>query len=108
MCIRDINLAVLLQDQGEYAEAERLVRRSIEIDEKALGKDHPNVATGYNNLAVLLRDQGKYAEAEPLLRRSIEIFQANFGPNHPQTLKAKSNYDGLRRLIDQKSGNSAR
>ena len=102
------NLAVLLQDQGKYAEAEPLYRRAIEIDEKALGKEHPDVATRYNNLASLLQDQGKYAEAEPLYRRAFEILQASFGPEHPKTLAVKSNYESLRRLIDQKSGRSAR
>jgi tetratricopeptide (TPR) repeat protein len=108
VAIRYNNLALLLQDQGKYAEAEPLLRRAIEIDEKALGKEHPDVAIRYNNLAVLLKAQGKYAEAEPLLRRAIEIFQASFGPEHPKTLVVKSNYDSLRRLIDQESGNSAR
>ena len=87
------NLAVLLKDQGKYAEAEPLFRRAIEIDEKALGKDHPDVANDYNNLAGLLQDQGKYAEAEPLYRRAIEIFQTNLGPDHPNTFAAKRNYD---------------
>jgi tetratricopeptide (TPR) repeat protein len=96
------NLASLLQDQGKYAEAEPLYRRAIEIDEKALGKEHPGVATDCNNLALLLKAQGKYAEAEPLYRRAIEILQSSFGPEHPNTLTAQSNYDALRRLIDQK------
>jgi tetratricopeptide (TPR) repeat protein len=101
-------LALLLQDRRKYVEAEQLLRRAIEIDEKTLGKDDPDVARDYNNLAMLLRDQGKYSEAEPLLRRAFEVLQASFGPEHPKTLMVKSNYDSLRRLIDQKSGNSAR
>ena len=95
-CSRYNNLAGLLQNQGKYAEAEPLYRRAIEIDEKTLGKDHPDVARDYNNLARLLQDQGKYAEAEPLYRRAIEIFQASLGPDHPNTLTVKRNYDGLR------------
>jgi hypothetical protein len=39
--------------------------RAIEIGEKTFGKEHPDVATRYNNLAVLLQDQGRYDEAEP-------------------------------------------
>jgi len=46
--------------------------RAIEIGEKALGKDHPDVAVWYNNLAVLLQARGKYDQAEPLYRRAIE------------------------------------
>ena len=36
---------LLLQAQGKYAEAEPLFRRAIEIGEKTLGKEHPDVAT---------------------------------------------------------------
>ena len=50
---------LLLQAQGKYDEAEPLYRRAIEIGEKALGKDHPNVAIRYNNLASLLQDSGQ-------------------------------------------------
>jgi tetratricopeptide (TPR) repeat protein len=102
------NLAFMLEAQGKYAEAEPLYRRAIEVDEKALGREHPSVARDYNNLAFMLQDQGKYAEAEPLYRRAIDILQASLGPEHPKTLTAKTNYDSLRQLIDQKSGNSDR
>ena len=40
-------------------EAEPLYRRAIEIGEKVLGKDHPDVATSYNNLAMLLQGPGQ-------------------------------------------------
>jgi hypothetical protein len=35
----------LLYNQGEYDQAEPLYRRAIEIDEKVLGKDHPESAS---------------------------------------------------------------
>lgn len=43
--------------QGKYAEAESHSKRAAEILEEALGPDHPNVATAFNNLAALLREQ---------------------------------------------------
>jgi tetratricopeptide (TPR) repeat protein len=46
-------LALVYQAQGRYAEAERLLKRSLAIDEKALGPDHPDVATAMSNLATL-------------------------------------------------------
>ena len=39
--------------QGRYADAEPLYKRALAIYEKALGPDHPYVATTLNNLAVL-------------------------------------------------------
>ncbi len=54
---------VLYDDQGKYAEAEPLHKRSLAIREKALGPEHPDVAQSLINLAELYRAQGKFAEA---------------------------------------------
>ncbi|CAN0589164.1 unnamed protein product, partial [Laminaria digitata] len=40
-----------------YAEAGPLYKRSLAIKEKALGPEHPSVATSLNNLALLLKTQ---------------------------------------------------
>ena len=46
-----------LESQGKYDEAEALHRRGLDICERALGPDHPDVATSLNNLAELLEKQ---------------------------------------------------
>ena len=46
---------------------------ALAIYEKALGREHPNVAASLNNLAALYDTQGKYAEAEPLYQRALAI-----------------------------------
>ena len=51
---------------GRYAQAEPLLKRSLQIRETKLGPDHPDVATTLNNLALLYKKTGRYAEAEPL------------------------------------------
>jgi tetratricopeptide (TPR) repeat protein len=50
----------LYSDQGRYAEAEPLYKRSLAIREKAFGPDHTNVAVSLNNLAELYRAHGLY------------------------------------------------
>jgi hypothetical protein len=40
----------------------------LEIQKKALGEDHPDLATIYNNLGSVYKDQAKYEEAERLLK----------------------------------------
>ena len=42
---------MLYRTQGRYADAEPLYKRALAIREKALGPDHPDVATSLNNLA---------------------------------------------------------
>jgi tetratricopeptide (TPR) repeat protein len=66
-------LAKLYQDQRKYEEAEPLLKRALQINEKRLGPEHPNTATSLNNLALLYQAQGKYEEAEPLLKRALQI-----------------------------------
>ena len=67
------NLAGSMNAQGQYAEAEPLYQRALDIWEKALGPEHPHVAASLNNLAEFYRAQGQYAKAEPLYQRSLAI-----------------------------------
>jgi tetratricopeptide (TPR) repeat protein len=60
------------------------------------GKDHPTVATDYNNLAALREDQGKYDQAEPLYRRAIEIDEKVLGKDHPNVA---TDYNNLAHLL---------
>ncbi len=85
--------------QGQYAEAEPLYKRSLAIREKALGPQHPHVATSLNNLADLYRAQGKYAEAEPLYQRALGLVEKALGPEHPHVAQSLENYAALLREI---------
>jgi tetratricopeptide (TPR) repeat protein len=67
------NLAALYDTQGDYAKAEPLVKRSLAIWEKALGPDHPNVATSLENMAVLYRATKRDKEAQELEKRAERI-----------------------------------
>jgi tetratricopeptide (TPR) repeat protein len=75
-------LANLLQDADRVQEAELLLRRALDIDEKSLGPEHPDVAADLNELGVLLQDSKRFEEAEPLLRRALVIDEMNLGPDH--------------------------
>jgi len=55
------NLALLYQDQDQYAQAEPLYSRSLAIREKTLGADHFLVGESLGNLASLYQDQGRFA-----------------------------------------------
>jgi tetratricopeptide (TPR) repeat protein len=76
-------LGMLLDEKALHVEAEQLIRRSLAIDEKSFGPDHPNVAIRLNNLAQLLQDTSRLVEAEPLMRRALAIDEKNLGPDDP-------------------------
>ncbi len=67
--------------------------------EKALGPEHPHVATSLNNLALLYAAQGRYAKAEPLYQRALAIVEKALGPDHPNVATSLENYAALLRKI---------
>jgi hypothetical protein len=67
--------------------------RSLSIDERIYGADHPDVAIDLNNLAGLYKSQGRYSEAEPLYLRSLQICEQRLGVDHPSTVTVRQNYD---------------
>ena len=78
-----------------YAEAERLFRRALRIDENIFGKENPRVATNLINLAALLKDTNQMDKAEPLMRRALSILEKRFGKEHPNVATNLINLAGL-------------
>ena len=89
------NLADAYTNQRRYAEAEKLLKRSIVITVKAFGPDHADVAQGLNNLAALYARQGRNAEAERFFKQSVATFEKTLGPNHPELAGVLDNLAGL-------------
>ncbi len=74
--------SVRLRRAGKDEEARPLAERALELREKALGPEHPDVAHSLNNLAILYHLKGDYAKAEPLYQRSLAIMEKALGPEH--------------------------
>src|SRR5712691_8996740 len=82
-----------LYQQGQYDRAEVVAQQALEVAEKAVGPNHPDVATSLTNLAVLYDAQSQYVghttdrgmstQAEPLAKRALAIWEKARGPNHP-------------------------
>ena len=82
-------------DGGRYAEALPALQQSLALREKALGPEHPDVATDLNNLAALYHAQGAYAKAEPLYQRSLKIWEKALGLDHPDVAQSLNNLAAL-------------
>jgi tetratricopeptide (TPR) repeat protein len=76
---------------GEYTTAERFLRLSLEIREKALGREHPDTFTSVSHLGSVLSRQGKYNEAEAMQRRALEGREKALEREHPDTFTSVSN-----------------
>jgi tetratricopeptide (TPR) repeat protein len=75
------NLANLYRAMGRYAEAEKLAIQALEIQVKAVGRDHPMVANSLNNLAEIQSSLGRNREAEVTFRRALAIERKTLGPD---------------------------
>ena len=76
---------------GDYEKALPLYQRALEISEKVLGPQHPDVATTLNNLAGLYESMGDYEKALPLYQRALEIREKVLGPQHPYVATTLNN-----------------
>jgi tetratricopeptide (TPR) repeat protein len=79
-------LALVLDMQGKYEEAEGMNRQTLARREKVLGPDHPDTLTSMGNLAGVLDRQGKYEEAEGMNRQTLARREKVLGLDHPDTL----------------------
>jgi len=75
-------LAVVYSDQGRYAEAESLLKRALQIYERAGRKNHPWTAECMHDLATLYERQQRYQEAEPLRNHTIDVYQQSGAEAH--------------------------
>ncbi|HLZ61583.1 MAG TPA: FxSxx-COOH system tetratricopeptide repeat protein [Ktedonosporobacter sp.] len=73
--------AIYLRDRSRYAEAESLLLHALEIFERQLGPEHPEVAMPLNILANLYLYQGKYEQVEPLCKRALQLLEQH--PEYP-------------------------
>jgi tetratricopeptide (TPR) repeat protein len=84
-----------LYERGQYAEAEPLYRRTVEVRRAALGERHPDYAESLNNAAILLGEMGRHAEAEPLYRQAMDIIRTALGKRHPRFAVSLNNLAAL-------------
>ena len=91
---------MLYKSQHRYTEAEPLLQRALASMEKALGRDHSEVAISQNNLAMLYYQQGKYEQAAEPFEHIITNLQHAL-PGHPALAKAMENYALILRKLDR-------
>ncbi|CAN0216421.1 unnamed protein product [Ectocarpus sp. 13 AM-2016] len=67
--------------------------------EKAVGLDHPDVATVLHNRAGALIAQENHKEAFPLLERALTIRTKKLGENHPDTVGTRNRLEFVREKV---------
>ena len=68
---------------SDYEEAARILQEAFEIQRRALGPWHPEVAKTLTRLADVMAATGEYGKAEPLIQQALRIRRKAYGPLHP-------------------------
>ena len=84
-------LASYYLHRGEARRSIAPARRVVELREKLLGTDHPNVAASMDFLGRCLGAAGEVREAESLLRRAVGGLARCLGGDHPAVGASLSN-----------------
>ena len=80
------NLAGVLEQSGDLDTAKTLNERVLEIRERALGLDSPQLARSLAILGKLHLELGDPAAAEPLLRRALALGRRQEPHRHPEII----------------------
>lgn len=81
-------LANIYSSLGEYAEAERQLRRTVALRKLHLGAGHPDSLQAVTELATVLNSLGRNQEAARLIRPTVVTLVQTLGPEHPHSISA--------------------
>jgi tetratricopeptide (TPR) repeat protein len=79
---RSHRLALVEFASGDFAQARMLHERGLELQQDALGPDHPGLAGGLANLANVHARMNVHAQARALHERALAIREQALGPVH--------------------------
>ncbi len=90
--------------ENRSTEAEDALREALELKEKALGNDHPDVPRTMDRLAELYKAHGKYVLCDALLKRSLSIKEKLYGPDDPTVATTLKNLADIYKLEGNAAG----
>ncbi|HYV47710.1 MAG TPA: serine/threonine-protein kinase [Myxococcaceae bacterium] len=75
-------------DERKIDAAIATAAQAVDLREKALPADHPDVARAYLTWGTMLNGSGHPARAEEAYRKALPVLQRALGPEHPQIASA--------------------
>lgn len=93
-----VRLGAIKLEQGNEAEAEECFRKALEIGDRTVGSDHPDLILLLNDLTRIYLRQSAFAAAEPLLLRLLEL-KRNKGEDHPEVATVLASLATVRQAL---------
>jgi TonB family protein len=85
-------------DAGNDTEAEEYFRKALEIGDRTVGPDHPDMILLLNDLTRIYLKQSAHASAEPLLLRLLEMKRSK-GEDHPEVATVMASLATVRQAL---------
>ena len=76
---------------ADYSQSLTWYKKSLDIRENVLGKDHPDTAATYNNIGLVYCNKGDYDKALEYYGKALDIFENVLGKDHPNTAATYNN-----------------
>ncbi len=86
------HLAEVLYHLGEFAEAEELWERALEIVEGVAGKEDPRLCPILDSLGAVYYRRGEMEQIEESCMRSLRISEVAYGRQHPKSIDRLLNF----------------
>ncbi|CAF5122386.1 unnamed protein product [Rotaria sp. Silwood1] len=92
-----VNLGETYREMKDYSTTFTYYQKGLEIREKKLPKDHPDLAVVYHNMAKLYLATRQYSMAMKNIQQAIEIAQQKLPSTHPRLLEYKETFEKIRK-----------
>ena len=93
-----VRLGTAKQEGGNFAEAEECFRRALELGDRTLGTENPDLVILLNDLTRLYLKQSAYGSAEPLLLRLVDLKRSK-GEDHPEVATVLASLATVRQAL---------
>jgi tetratricopeptide (TPR) repeat protein len=90
---------MVYDNMGDYSKALSYYQKDLEISEKALPPNHPDLGASYNNIGVVYDNMGNHLEALLFYERAAKIGQSSLPANHPDLQQWTKNLDNVKKKI---------
>ncbi|CAF0915527.1 unnamed protein product [Adineta steineri] len=84
-------LGCVKNSQGDYEKAIWYYEQGLEICQKTLPSNHPDLATSYNNIGSVYHNMGEHSKALSYYEKALEIEEKTLPSNHPSLAISYSN-----------------
>ena len=96
-------LVTIKVNQGDHKTADQYAAKSLEICQKTLPANHPDLASSYGSMARVYSDMGEYSKALLFYEKNLEICQKTLPANHPSLATCYGNMAGVYRAMGEYS-----